>query len=368
MQNVNIFVDKGIFMTSDYLNDLSIYALRELARRVGVNSPTSKKKDQLITEILAIENGVMQPQTIKSKQGRPPKGVGLDFASLFKNSLEQDSKYYIKLNQSADEYNSNQITVNGYLEKVNTTAYLWVQKDWELLCYFVPSSVLCGHNFKTGDQVSAIVSMQDNQLLATEILSANSLPVSMFNEDRLDYFTLKQKMRKQPIKYIKNSPQNFLINYGENVYFYGNNGLNNTMQLAKFLTNVNVDEKIFIALSIPEKNKPYIDQITDMHMFLTQITDTKDKTKKIVDLAIESAKRFVENGKSVAVAIDDVKTLQEFDDQDFTLTKTMLNLTKNAENGGSITTFAIIPSTEIAWVEKLADHKIKVEDDTLTKI
>ena len=55
------------------LYDLNIYALRELGRRVGVNSPTSKKKDELIKDILSIQSGEKEPVQQKTKQGRPPK-------------------------------------------------------------------------------------------------------------------------------------------------------------------------------------------------------------------------------------------------------------------------------------------------------
>ena len=44
-------------MTREELNELSIFALREFARRTGVYAPTSKKKGQLIDEIIEISEG-----------------------------------------------------------------------------------------------------------------------------------------------------------------------------------------------------------------------------------------------------------------------------------------------------------------------
>ncbi|MCQ2564441.1 MAG: hypothetical protein MJ152_01080, partial [Clostridia bacterium] len=60
-------------MTREELNELSIFALRELARRAGVASPTSKKKEELIVGILDITEGRAMPNIAKTKQGRPPK-------------------------------------------------------------------------------------------------------------------------------------------------------------------------------------------------------------------------------------------------------------------------------------------------------
>ena len=64
-------------MLDQNLDDMSIFALREFARRVGVASPTSKKKEQLIAEILEIREGKRQPALNTQKHGRPPKSNNL---------------------------------------------------------------------------------------------------------------------------------------------------------------------------------------------------------------------------------------------------------------------------------------------------
>ena len=47
-----------------------IYDLRTIARRLGVHSPTTKKKKQLIEEIKKIKSGKLKPVEL-SKVGRP---------------------------------------------------------------------------------------------------------------------------------------------------------------------------------------------------------------------------------------------------------------------------------------------------------
>ncbi len=69
-------------MTEEQLDKLSIFQLRELARKMGVDSPTSKRKGELITQILDISNGNSSPHFAKSKQGRPPKDTGLNFVDI----------------------------------------------------------------------------------------------------------------------------------------------------------------------------------------------------------------------------------------------------------------------------------------------
>ena len=53
------------------LEQLRIHELRDLARKMGVNAPTLKKKEQLIEEIMSIMNGESVPETAPSKKGRP---------------------------------------------------------------------------------------------------------------------------------------------------------------------------------------------------------------------------------------------------------------------------------------------------------
>ena len=57
------------------LYEMDIHALRNIAREVGVKSPTTLTKKALIDEILQIENGNKQP-CIPTKKGRPPKNNG----------------------------------------------------------------------------------------------------------------------------------------------------------------------------------------------------------------------------------------------------------------------------------------------------
>jgi len=53
------------------LENMHIYDLRELARNVGVRSPTTLRKADIILAICQIEQGILQPH--KPKVGRKPK-------------------------------------------------------------------------------------------------------------------------------------------------------------------------------------------------------------------------------------------------------------------------------------------------------
>ncbi len=62
--------------TKERLDEINIHSLRNLARELGVKSPTNLTKSQLIFEILSITSGNKLPH-IPSKRGRPVKN-GID--------------------------------------------------------------------------------------------------------------------------------------------------------------------------------------------------------------------------------------------------------------------------------------------------
>jgi hypothetical protein len=72
----------------DYLEKMGIYDLRNLGREVGVKSPTSKAKKEIIDEIIKIKTGLMEPAP-KSKKGAPPKSSYMGKINL--DSIEPKS-------------------------------------------------------------------------------------------------------------------------------------------------------------------------------------------------------------------------------------------------------------------------------------
>lgn len=61
------------------LQQLRIHELRDLARKMGVNAPTSKKKEEIIDEIIKIMNGESVPFSTITKKGRPARSNSENF-------------------------------------------------------------------------------------------------------------------------------------------------------------------------------------------------------------------------------------------------------------------------------------------------
>jgi len=62
-------------LTKIDLQRSDIHTLRNLARSIGVSQPTSKKKDALIADIMAIVTGKEEPEFKNANRGRPAKVV-----------------------------------------------------------------------------------------------------------------------------------------------------------------------------------------------------------------------------------------------------------------------------------------------------
>lgn len=346
-------------MKEQQLNDLSIFSLRELARRTGVNSPTSKRKNQLIEEIMAIREGRQQPINTSSRQGRPPKGFILDIDEV----IHADNKV-LTLNQNDDDYNAEKCIVSGYVEKLNNNVgFLWVKEGNVFKNYFIPMSAL-GGNVLSGDFVSAEMLKNADGMVAKKVIDIDGVAVESFN-NRLNFDSLEHKLSTKNIclNSEKYKTHNFM--YGENIFIYGNNNNEKTSCVIDILNNCDADAKIYINHAMVDKSKIFLKNINNAEVFTTSMMDEIDYAKRITTLVVERAKRFVEMGKSCVIAIDDVLTMASID---LNMIKQLISTTKNTKEG-SITIFAVMSKNEKTDIfEKLADKKLLLTKSELVEI
>lgn len=350
-------------MDIEQLNELSIFALRELARRTGVNSPTSKKKDQLIEEIIAITNGEKKPHIPKTKQGRPPKNFGYDFNAFKSNSLSKpnfsNSKILV-LNQEVKPFKTTDVNnIIGVVEIMqNNSAFLWVNNVADYCCLFVQPSLVDKWNLKSGDKVMCEYVEKDDQTIITDILTINGYPALKYNKQRLNYYEIPHVLNSEVIEQINSEFVNLKINKGENIFVYPEEL--NSQKIISILNSCDVKNKIYINVSIVEKNKHILNSIQNAELYVSKLTDSLETSRRIVTLAIERAMRLIELGQDVLVVVDDALSLVGVDMQDLSIIKKLVSITKNAENG-SITLIAVSDENKIInQIEKLADKKIKI--------
>ncbi len=346
-------------MLKENLNELNIFALRDLARKTGVASPTSKKKEDLIKEIVEIVSGKKEPQ-MKTKQGRPPKTFGYSFSNLFDFGSVQTLNQKIE-NSSGCET----ATVAGWLELVNNnSALLWVEKDLRNVNYFVPNETLKNVEVKMGDRAVAEILSDGSTNVVQKIFSINDCPINQMEKNRLDYSNVQHVFPTKKLTFKKKEYNNLNILLGENVYFYGENNNNNTKSIVDMLMNCEVQNKLYLNVSLAEKNKLFLSNLKTCENFVCNLTDDADVVRRLISLSIERAKRILECGEDCVIVVDDINSISAIEKDGFRLIKNLVTLTKNCDKG-SITLLAIIPDRNQNSIEKLADKRFVINGEKI---
>lgn len=353
-------------MTEQELNEYSIFALREVARRVGVVSPTSKKKSQLVKEILEINTGIRKPKEEKTKQGRPPKNFGYSFIDVLqpeKSILNGVQGPKIIFNQEVETFTYNEPkTAFGYVEQVNAnTSFLWVKNGLEFNCYLIPYNLVNEYKLRYGDVLNVGLGSGEERMLVKEILTINNCPITKYENKRNDYEKINHITPKRDVKINNTELENLDIKFGESIYLYGANNNGNSATIIKLLNAIDVKRKIYLNLSIAEKNKQMLNQLQNTELLVADIMEGSEKAKKLISIAVERAKRLLENGEDVVIAVDDVLSCWAIDEPEHVFVKKLMSATKEAGKKGSITLLAVMSEDkELKIFEKLADKKFKI--------
>ena len=161
-------------ITQEFLKELGIYELRELARQVGVESPTTKKRAELCENILKISTGEMHPANTNSNKGRPPKSVSrvLGIAqevfpkgllNLKAQTKQTDFCYsnILKFSQSQfTDFNRNdEHLVEGYIKTYQGKYYVLNHEIYPFnstKVIYVPDNLIDELSLREGDKIEGI--------------------------------------------------------------------------------------------------------------------------------------------------------------------------------------------------------------------
>lgn len=69
------------------LNQIGIFELRQIGREKGVKSPTTLRRNDLISQILGVQSGKIKPWVKPNLKGRPPKTITI---SSFNSEVNLD--------------------------------------------------------------------------------------------------------------------------------------------------------------------------------------------------------------------------------------------------------------------------------------
>lgn len=380
------------------LQELGIFEIRNIAREIGVYSPTTQKKQELIEKIMRIVNGSEKPYVKKTRQGRPPKNITTinDFIEVIvpQKTLEQrNSTDYSVFNDNAkninfDDLNANEYCFKGlvkvydgndyslcFLSKINET-----QKD----IVFINNVQTDFYNLKTGDEISGkYVFVDENKpFILKEIFSINGNAFTQDFKRKTSYFNLIAKNPCQKLKtniYSNDdeiykdidlfSPiakgQRILIKSTLNNQFNGN-------ILHRLSTGENNLKSLVVLIDETPEN--YYEFCSNSNFDV--VSNNYDKCENFdleLDVKLERILRSVEEGSDEVIYINDIKKLQKYFENNFIMQKYSLNesivmaenkiknlilLGKFTENNGSLTLIAGTDCENSEKFENLFNNKI----------
>ncbi len=191
MENIN----------EEKLQELGIFEIRNIARDVGVYSPTLFKKQELIDKIMRVITGKDEPYVKKTKQGRPPKNISnlnnlVDVimpTKLFEDKKESDYSYFNDINE-----NINVASCDGKEKIFKGYVKVYVD-DFALVFYenfkedknvvFVTSQQIKQYKLKSGDIITgkAIFVDDSKPFILKEVYSINEMQFNSSFERNEDF-------------------------------------------------------------------------------------------------------------------------------------------------------------------------------------
>lgn len=335
MSNMRNSSEKVI--SPEILNTLGIYELRELARSIGVSSPTTKKREQLCTEILDISSGAVKVEAKQNKKGRPPKTITKittmakdyippEILKLQKPIERESYSNILMLAQNPSIYGQINSNVNkqifGYLDSINGHFYLNNLKSNELfkfITFYVPDEIISKYNLREGDKVLAYGKISDNYDcgILEEVLKINDVDVSNWNSKRKVYdISAFDIPSVDTVVFGKN------IKKGERTISYFQNDEDAILAIVKEIENLsrnnNLDEKlVFVGIELAPEVIYYGRLNKNLEMFATTYYNNLDESYNAIINAINFCNSTLKDGKSVRMFIFDIMGLVTRLDQYF---------------------------------------------------
>jgi len=341
-------------MERDQLENLSIFELRDFARKIGVFNPTVLKKNDLISAIQDVQSGKVKPHVSKTKQGRPPKEIGrlvsifvpgevMDIPTMqekFYEPKEEPVKFYCNMEKPED---GDAILFEGYFEYLANGDGLLRKKidssEKNNERCFVRSKTISEYNLKPGDEIlcNAYFVSDDRPLLCDTILSINNITAKdLYNRPDIEKIPFSHIQRKVNFKEDKLNTLN--IKYGDTIFGYNEN-INDFVYFAtQFATNNRESFDKYIYLSPVSKLDKYdlLRSFPD-EVYLSSFQESFSNQQRTAFMAINRARRLAEMGKNVCLIVQDIIEIASLDNNntngELQIAKDILSSTKNMEQG-----------------------------------
>lgn len=381
-------------ITIEMLDGLGVYELRELARSIGVSSPTTKKREVLCREIMQISTGAVKVDLNTPKKGRPPKTITKisnmvneyippEILKLQKPLQKDSYTNILKLAQNPNflsELNLERCKeVLGFLDSVNGHFYLNNLKNSEMFrtsTFYVQDDLIKRYNLREGDKIFGHGEMADNydcgilsdisKINDIDVLnwsrSSCEIDISNFTIPRVPSTVFGKEIKKgeRTISYFQNSEQAILAVVDE------------------IERKEDSDEKIvFVGVELAPEILFYGKSKSNVEMFATTFYNNLDESYNTIINALNYSTSLLKDGKNVTLFIFDVVGMLTRLDQHFASNENLYmghNITgvqiikKLVGMGKAVSSDLSITSHAIAFVDERNDMFVKSELEKIAKV
>ena len=359
------------FLTNSMLKNEHTIVLRELGRVIGVKAPASLKKNQLITEILNIQNGIVLPIEPNGR-GAPTKIKAdiskyyVDYSKHYADDEEVDTKFrFCDSNPQKESF-----IIEGILD-INPTGYGFLRvKNFEISQgdVYVPITNIKSLKLRKGDKIKGIAKFgkEGDSASLHEIHEINGISLEQsLNREHFDNLTPcypTEKIKLETEESVNDVAIRFIdlfcpIGKGQRGLIVAPPKTGKTTLIKKIAKSIeaNYPEIELIILLIDERPEEVTDikrSVSGEVVYSTFDEEVKHHVKA-AEFVINRAKRLVEVGKDVVILIDSITRLTRaynnvIESSGKTLTgglepsamqepKKFFGAARNIENGGSLT-------------------------------
>ena len=359
--------------TRESLDEMNIHQLREFGRRMGLSSPSSLKREDLVKQILDVQSGAVKPAP-RSNRGRPPKTFD-DVTLLTADPILSDVAPSIEDDDVVPEKEeSGAITEEereGILE-IHANGYGFARvKNFESGRgdVYVSQQLIKSLRLKKGDLVRGKIRLRNetgepsmyfvstvNGMTIDKVIGRTDFDdlVPIFPNERLDMETKGNDLALRCIDLI--AP----IGKGQRALIVSPPKAGKTTLLKKIARAIeqnNPEVKLFILL-IDERPE----EVTDMkrcvgaEVVSSTFDEAPEHHTRAAELLLARAKRLVEMGQDVVILLDSITRLARaynltvpqsgrslsggLDPVALHYPKRFFGSARNIEDGGSLTVIA----------------------------
>ena len=301
------------------VSNLGIYELRGLARALGVPSPTTKKRDYLVSAIIDKLDSNNIELVQKAGKGRPFKKMeGID--NILNLIGEQAVKPQDKIKEFTyddlvvlaqeipvfEKFSLEEYDVKGVIRAVKNSSYfIDIEKEGTV---FIPENITGQYNLKNGDFIEGYAKNINGkkQYQMTKIIAVNKIEID-------EYFPKEENLseKKFPDKIINIQDKELLVG-GRNALIINEPIFLNTQNI-KFLTSnfEEFDDVIFLGLNLCSEDKILLNSL-NKRVFQFTSEYGRDNLSKNFDCIIDAINlcdRLVLNGEKCLFIVYDVMNI-----------------------------------------------------------